>query len=333
MVLRLGIDLMGGDHSPESVLKAIIAILKQHGNILLNCECLLVPIISECSEKSCKEVCSQEGISWKDLNPFIAENFVEMEDSPLFALRRKRNSTIAIGVNLLKDGFLDGLVSTGNTGALFAFACHQLPLIQFIERPALLVRLPTLKGSVIVLDVGANVSVKPNDVLMFAQMGRAYKLCLDASQLPKIGLLNIGREEKKGTESHRQTFSLLQENFGSNFLGNIESGDVFRGKVDVVVTDGFTGNIFLKTAEGVADCFSEIFFRNEQNFISPNHHNKVSESLDLSIYQGSFLCGLSKLVVKCHGFSDHNALINGILNTINLANQNICSKMELYLNS
>ncbi len=331
MVLRLGIDLMGGDHSPESVLKAIIAILKQHNDLLSEYECLLVPIISECVESSLKRVCIEENVCWEYLNPIITENFVEMEDSPLLVLRRKKNSTMAKGICLLRDGFLDGLVSTGNTGALFAFACHHLSLMQFIERPALLVRLPTLKGSVIVLDVGANVSVKPKDLLMFAQMGKAYKLCLDSSEIPKLGLLNIGREEKKGTESHRQTFSLLQENFGDNFFGNIESGDVFRGKVDVVVTDGFTGNIFLKTAEGVADCFSEIFFQKEQNFISPNHHNKVSKSLDLSIYQGSFLCGLSKLVVKCHGFSDHNALINGILNTINLASQNICSKMESYL--
>ena len=171
MTLRLGIDLMGGDHSPESVLKAIIAILKQHKDLLFNYKCSLVPIISESIEVALKEICDREGISWKDLNPIIAENFVEMEEAPLFVLRRKKNSTMAKGVCLLRDGFLDGLVSTGNTGALFAFACHYLSLMQFIERPALLVRLPTLKGSVIVLDVGANVSVKPKDLLMFAQMG------------------------------------------------------------------------------------------------------------------------------------------------------------------
>ncbi|EPP34861.1 fatty acid synthesis family protein [Chlamydia ibidis] len=249
----------------------------------------------------------------------VSDEYVTMNDSLLAAVR-KRSSSMALGLDYLSQDKIDAFVSTGNTAALITLSRARIPLLPTVSRPALLVRVPTMRGCAVILDVGANVSVRPEEMVGFARMGVAYRQCLGKvdSKLT-IGLLNIGSEERKGTEAHRQTFRMLRDLFGSMFVGNIESDDVFSGRIDIVVTDGFTGNIFLKTAEGVFD-----FLR---NILGDKLEIDIKRQLDYTIYPGSMLCGLSKLVIKCHGKACSRSLFSGISGSIDLAQASVCKRI------
>lgn len=305
--VRIGIDLMGGDHSPFVIWEAVNQVLDTRPDI---------SSVSFVAFASSDRSDSQLDFSFSHAKHEVlfAENFVSMEDTPLAALRKK-SSSMAMGLDYLRDGRIDAFVSTGNTAALVTLSRLKIPAFSSCK-PALLVRIPTLSGFAVILDVGANVSVKPEDMLGFARMGAAYKRCFGVSHAPTIGLLNIGSEERKGTEAHRQTFRLLREEYKEAFLGNIESGDIFSGHIDVVVTDGFTGNIFLKTAEGL--------FAFLRRILGDKLENAIKREFDYSIYPGSMICGLSKLVIKCHGKSDGSTLSQGISGAIDLAQSDVC---------
>lgn len=190
-----------------------------------------------------------------------------MNDDPLTALRQKKGSSIALGIRLLKKKQIDAFVSAGNTGALIASATISLPKLPGITRPALLAVLPTKLSSVAVVDVGGSVSCKAHHLLKYAYMGAAYQKCTAGIEVPKVGLLNIGAESRKGTSLVRQAYQLLKEacqiSSATNsspymeFHGNIEGRDVFQSNIDVLVTDGFTGNVLVKTSEGIADVIFE----------------------------------------------------------------------------
>jgi glycerol-3-phosphate acyltransferase PlsX len=186
-----------------------------------------------------------------------------MDDPPLVAVRRKKDSSMAVGVGLLKEHKMDALVSAGNTGALVAFARLNLPLLPTITSLSLLVLLPKEKGRVAVLDVGANISFKPLHLVEYAKLGRLYFQIVHGLENPKVGLLNIGVEEKKGTAMIKEGYQILSEYFEKTpeaFLGNIEGKNVFQSNSpDVLITDGFTGNVFLKTCEGVFSFIVDFF--------------------------------------------------------------------------
>ncbi|SPN74069.1 Phosphate acyltransferase,putative glycerol-3-phosphate acyltransferase PlsX,Fatty acid/phospholipid biosynthesis enzyme,fatty acid/phospholipid synthesis protein PlsX,Fatty acid synthesis protein [Chlamydia serpentis] len=315
MEVQIGIDLMGGDHSPLVVWKVLVDILKCQDSSLPFAFTLFA---SEDVQKKIQEEFVTELPPDRFPKIIASKDFIAMEDSPLVAIRKK-SSSMALGLDYLQEDKIDAFVSTGNTGALITLARTKIPLFPAVSRPALLVCIPTMQGHAVILDVGANISVKPEEIIDFARMGIAYRQCLGESRIPTIGLLNIGSEERKGTETHRQTFRMLRETFEDAFLGNIESGAVFNGIADIVVTDGFTGNIFLKTAEGVFEFLRRI--------LGDKIETDIQHQLDYTFYPGSVVCGLSKLVIKCHGKASGPSLFQGILGSVNLAHAHLCKRI------
>lgn len=266
----------------------------------------------------------------------IVTEMIEMHDEPLSAFRRKKKSSLVLGLKLLKKRFLDGFVSAGNTGALIAGATLSLPRLPGIKRPALLALLPTQKGTVAVIDVGGNLSCKAQHLVQFAQLGIAYQSCLGIEQ-PKVGLLNIGVESKKGTSEVRQAYELLQQVSQTEkmkFIGNIEGREVFQGAVDVLVTDGFTGNILLKTSEGVSSFILRQLDRSLKENV-PTQSDAILKSLhqqfDYEEYNGAVICGVENVVVKCHGQSSPKGLFRGIKAAIDLVQKGFIARIKAQL--
>lgn len=313
MNVRIGVDLMGGDHSPFTIWEALIHVLELGPN------CAGVQFVVFVSKEVQEQILAQNLQIENFPDIVVSENEVCMTDTPLMA-SRKKTSSMAIGLDFLQNGNIDAFVSTGNTAALVTLSRARIPLFPNVSRPALIVQIPAMHGSVVLLDVGANVSVKPEEMLGFARMGVAYRECLKQTHdKTKVGLLNIGSEERKGTEAHRQTYHLLREAFQDDFVGNIESGDVFTGNLDVVVTDGFTGNIFLKTTEGL--------FYFLRSLLGNQLEADLRNQLNYTIYPGSLVCGLSKLVIKCHGKANEHSLYDGIIGAIDLAKSDVCHRI------
>ena len=269
----------------------------------------------------------------------IAEEVIEMEDEPLIAIRQKKNSSMVLGLRLLKKQQLDGFVSCGNTGALIVGATLTLPLLPGIRRPALLATLPTQAGEVAVIDVGGNVSSKPHHLVQFAYMGAAYQRCYQGIVQPKIGLLNIGTESKKGTSSVRKAYELLQLHSQINelqFVGNVEGREIFQGSVDVLVTDGFTGNVLLKSVEGISsfmiDQLQEVFLK------VPDQYNlqvlrEVKYSFDYQEYGGALICGIDSVAIKCHGKSSAKGMLNGIKGAAALIENQFIAQIKTQLSN
>ncbi len=227
----------------------------------------------------------------------VCSDVIEMDDEPLSAIRKKRNSSMVRGIEALKAGEIDAFVSLGNTGALVGSTKIALGMIEGWNRPALLTFIPTAAGRVAVLDVGASVDTSPDRYLELAQMGTMFLKNQGLSD-PRIGLLNIGVEETKGRAELKSARSKLTEL--PNFIGNVESMDVFSGKIDLLLTDGFTGNIFLKTSEGLATFLLDLFARHiklETDEVMQNINSHLTKNHN----QSAILLGVNGLVLKCHG--------------------------------
>ena len=221
-----------------------------------------------------------------------ASEVIEMNEAPLLAVRRKKDSSMAVGARLLKEGKIDALVSTGNTGALIATALFHLSRLPNVDRPALLALLPTAVRGVAVLDVGANLYPKPHHLIDFARIGLAYRKAAHNIEDGKVGLLNIGVEEEKGTAQLKEGYTLLQEEFGDAFLGNVEGREVYEGKVDVLVTDGFTGNVFLKTSEGVSSFLVDYLKKHFGSKAGEEVAHELHTQFNYAQYPGALLAGL-----------------------------------------
>lgn len=308
---------MGSSSSPQIIFEAVLAISQEVGpsdTLVCLAQHAILPQLRE----------KYKG--WLPSIEFITtEEAIEMEEPPLLAVRRKKNSSMAAGMRLLKESTIDAFVTAGNTGALVASAMHHLPMLPHIERPALLVTMPTEKGKVVVLDVGANINPRPQQLVSYAHLGSLYRHCIYGENSPTIGLLNIGVEEQKGTKELKETYQMLQEIFQTRFLGNIEGREVFQGRIDVLVTDGFTGNVFLKTSEGISSFLAEYL---QKNFDVPEIVTHLYQQFNYSEHPGALLCGVDGLVIKCHGFSDNAALKNGIRGAFALVRDNLLSKLK-----
>lgn len=268
--------------------------------------------------------------------PILAGSVIAPEDSPLTAARRKKDSSIAIGIRMLKEKQIDAFVSAGNTGALVALSHLHLDLLPQMTAPALMVLLPKENGKVAVLDVGANISFKPHHLIEYAKIGRLYRQLVDGISDPKVSLLNIGVEEKKGTGAIKEGFRILNEFYEGKgiFLGNVEGRDVFENGTDVLVTDGFTGNVFLKTCEGVSSFLFDYFRRHlSQREGMGTILRAFQQQFNYSEHPGALLCGLDALVVKCHGNSDVHAFANGIKGAIDLVQKDVIRKMREVLSA
>lgn len=324
--MRIGIDLMGSDSSPTILFEAVLQAAQQLEGITLIVFATQLVIDSIWSNTDLATVLSQ---ALARLEFHIVSEAIEMNDEPLVAIRQKKNSSLVVGMRLLKKRYLDAFVSAGNTGALIASATLSLPLLPGVKRPALLATLPTEKGYVAVIDVGGNVSCKAGHLVQFAQIGAAYQRCCQGIEVPAVGLLNIGLESKKGTSEVRQAYQILQSRMSHSsshgqkmrFIGNIEGREVFQGKVDVLVTDGFTGNVLLKTSEGVSFFILE-HLHYALKKMAPQQKGAILGYLrhhfDYEEYAGAIVCGVDRVAVKCHGQSSVKGMLNGIKGAVDL---------------
>ncbi len=293
--LKIGVDLMGSDNAPQTLLSALK-------------ELFLPPNVALFAIGPFEFT--------KEAAPFgyiSASDVIGMDEHPLLALRRKKNASIPVGMRLLKEGKLDAFVSAGNTGALVSAAKMIVGTLPTILRPSLLALMPTKKNPVAVLDLGANVEAKAKHLVQFAKVGVAFQK-MRGIQSPKVGLLNIGTEALKGTSELRDAYNELKKQRSLNFAGNIEGKTVFDGDVDVLVTDGFTGNVFLKTAEGIAGLILEkMQIANGQKVLPP--------------IPGAILSGIRGLVVKCHGYSTPKEFAAAVFGSIELAKERFVQKI------
>lgn len=311
--MEIVLDAMGGDHAPfETVKGAILAL-----NEIPKLKMILV---------GHKEKIEQELIKYKydkDRVEIIhTDEVIEMNEkkSPAMAVREKKNASMNIALQLVKEKKAYASVSAGNTGALMSASLLKLGRIKGVLRPAITTVFPSKKGKMILLDVGANADCKSEYLKQFAMMGSFYAKMILKKDNPKIGILNIGTEEGKGNSLTNEAYQLLNETKDINFIGNTEPGDIFKGDVDVIVTDGFTGNIVLKTSEGIAKLIFDIIKESlKDKFISkigallmkPIFIN-LKERMDYSEYGGALFLGLDGISIKSHGSSDAKAIKNGI---------------------
>lgn len=332
---------MGSDSSPTVIFDALILALEKLEPSLRLVAIATKPCMVEL-EQIAKSKLSSEKLH--RLSYAIAADYIGMNDEPLTALRQKKGSSIATGIRLLKKKQVDALISAGNTGALIASATISLPKLPGITRPALLVALPTKNGSLAVVDVGGNVSSKAHHLLNYAYMGAAYQKCTAGVEVPKVGLLNIGSESKKGTTLVREAYRLLSEACQleqgltekpyMTFYGNIEGREVFQGKVDVLVTDGFTGNVLVKTSEGIADVIFDYLteaLHQQPSVELQKKLNSIQKTFHYAEYQGALLCGIDGIVIKCHGHSNTKAIFNGIKGAIDMIQNQLVQQIKDHL--
>lgn len=330
--MRIGIDLMGSDRAPVILFKAIEQAAEEFPEVGL-----VVFLTQEALNEILLHFPPFFSVRRARLEFQIVSDVIEMHDEPLIAIRQKKNSSIVLGIKFLKKRYLDGFISAGNTGALIAWSTLVLPLLPGIKRPALLATLPTEKGSVAIVDVGGNVSYKAYHLAQFAQLGVAYQRCYEGIAEPRVGLLNIGVESKKGTSELRQAYQLLESMSQRKeilFVGNIEGREVFQGNVDVLVTDGFTGNVLLKTSEGVSSFILQQLQEALQNVPSSDRKSILhclQYQFDYEEYQGAIVCGVDCVVVKCHGQSSPKGFLRGIQGAIQLVQNGFINQVKQQL--
>lgn len=308
--MKILLDAMGGDNAPDANIKgAVNAINKVKAEVvLIGKEDVIRNKIKEFYGKELEEISDRLKIK-------NATETIEMEDTPTLAIKHKKDSSMVVGFNMLKKEEGDVFISAGNSGALLAGATLLVGRIKGIDRPALAGILPSYKSQLLLMDCGSNTNCKPINLLQFAQMSSIYLKNTYEIENPKIGLLNIGTEETKGNELVKESYKLLKEKseeLNINFVGNVEGRDAFSGKIDAIVADGFTGNVFLKTTEGlgklVKKSLTESMTKNLLAKIlavpSLPAIKRFSKTMDYKSYGGALFLGVKKPVVKAHGSSD-----------------------------
>lgn len=303
--------LCGGDNAPEANIKGAVRAIKEIDSeiVLIGNECII--------NQKIKEIYNKESIS--EISDRIkihnATEIIEMEDIPTQAIKHKKDSSMVVGFNMLKADEGDVFVSAGNSGALLTGATLLVGRIKGVDRPAIAPMLPSYKKGLMLVDAGANTNCKPINLLQFAEFANIYLKKIYNIEKPAIGLLNIGTEETKGNDLMKESYKLLKEkadDYNINFVGNVEGREAFSGEVDAIVTDGFTGNIFLKTVEGfgklVKKSLSESLKKNLLSTLAcipalPGI-KRFSKTMDYKEYGGALFLGVKKPVVKAHGSSD-----------------------------
>jgi glycerol-3-phosphate acyltransferase PlsX len=306
MNVTVAIDCMGGDHGPHVTVPAAVEFLLQSPEASI--------VLVGMEDAIGRELAARKVKPGPRLRVHGAGEVVAMDESPSAALRGKKDSSMRVAVNLVKDGTADACVSAGNTGALMAISRFVLKTLAGIERPAICSVLPALKGRTYMLDLGANVDCSAEHLLQFAIMGATLASAVEDQARPRVGLLNIGEEEIKGNDVVKQAAELLRDS-ELNFIGNVEGNDIYLGTCDVVVCDGFVGNVALKTSEGLAQMLST-YLRDEfkrniltmlAGLIALPVINHFKNRVDPRRYNGASLLGLRGIVVKSHGSADRLA--------------------------
>lgn len=310
--VTIALDVMGGDRGAEVCLPAAVSMLAEHTSLRL----ILVgqpEVIEPALDRHCSTGCSDR------LTIEPASQVVSMDEHPRDALRKKKDSSMRVAINLVKENTADACVSGGNTGALVATARFVLRTLPGIDRPAIMSAVPAIGGHTHMLDLGANAHCTAEQLFQFAVMGSVVASDVYGIARPRIGLLNIGEEDIKGNETIRAAARLIDAS-NLNYIGFVEGDDIFSGRVDVVVSDGFTGNVSLKTMEGVAHMISKLmrdeFSRDARakilGLLAKPVLLSVKAKLDPRLYNGASLVGLNQIVIKSHGGADEIAFQNAI---------------------
>jgi phosphate acyltransferase len=321
--MKIAIDAMGGDHAPKEIVLGAMKSIETFRD-------LHITLIGD--ENKIKSYLTNS----ERIEILHTEEVILATDEPVRAVRKKKNASMVLMARQVADGLADACVSAGNTGALMAAGLFVVGRIEGIDRPALAPTLPTIDGEgFLLLDVGANVDAKPEHLLQYALMGSIYSQQVRGINKPRVGLLNIGTEEKKGTELTKKTFELLQE-ADLHFIGNIEARDLLAGVADVVVTDGFTGNMVLKTTEGTAmsifkmlktTLMSSLKSKIAAAILKPDLY-KLKNKLDYSEYGGAGLFGLKAPVIKAHGSSDAHSIYNAVRQAREMVEKDVSSLIK-----
>ncbi len=328
--MRIAVDAFGGDNAPEAVVKGCVMAAQQ-----ISDEIILVG-----DEAKISALLAQENVPEGKITVCHASEVIETGDSPVEAIRKKKDSSLVVALNLVKNNEADAVVSAGNTGAYLAGAFRFLGRMKGIKRPALTAVMPTTAAHSVILDVGANADCRPEHLVQFAHMGTIYAEHVLGIEKPRVALLNIGAEEAKGNALTKETHGLLKEE-PLNFVGNIEPRDVPFGKADVIVCDGFSGNVVIKLIEGtVSALFSMlkgVFYKSLKTklaaaVLKPGLKN-VKATMDYSEYGGVPLLGIDGVVFKAHGSSDAVTICNAVRAAGDYARDGINDKIKAVLST
>jgi glycerol-3-phosphate acyltransferase PlsX len=306
--MRIALDAMGGDHAPQAVVEGAMAAVKQWNDIeiiLVGNESKIKPFLTETSDR---------------LKVHHTEEYISTDDEPVRAIRRKKDASMVIAARMVKEKAADAMISAGNTGALMTAGLLIVGRMEGVERPALTADFPTMDGKgVLVLDVGANMDATPEHLKQYAIMGKIYAEKMRGIAQPRVGLLNVGTEEKKGNALTKSAFAVLQQ-APIHFVGNIEARDLLQGACDVLVCDGFVGNVLLKSTEGTAEAMfgkmrtiftASLISKLAALMLRPGLR-RLKKELDYSERGGVPLLGLDGLCMKAHGSSNATAFYNAI---------------------
>jgi phosphate acyltransferase len=327
---KVVVDAMGSDRAPHPEIDGAFAAARdfQMGVILVGQPEVVEPELRRCGWR-------RQGD--KGIELVEAAEVIGMDEAVATAVRRKRRSSMRVGARLVADGYADGFVSAGNTGAAMATAKMVIGMLEGVDRPALAAMMPTKSGRpTMLLDVGANSDCKPHHMAQFAIMGDAYSRSVLGTHRPTVGLMSIGEEEAKGNDLTKEAFPLLRELQSLNFVGNVEGRDVFTGQVDVIITDGFTGNVILKLSEGLQDAVVSMIKRELSASVitktgavlaRPAFQN-LKKRLDYAEYGGAPLLGVRKIVVVGHGSSNARAIRNAVRNVKEFSEHGALERIE-----
>jgi glycerol-3-phosphate acyltransferase PlsX len=329
MTVSISVDAMGGDFGPKITVPASLNFLKSHPDASIT----LVG-----NESIIKKFLKKPIKSFDRLSIIHTTQFVTMDESPQSALKNKKSSSMRLAINLVKEGAADAIVSAGNTGALMATGRFVLRMLPGIDRPAIASFLPNQKGTSCMLDLGANADCTSHHLTQFAIMGSILSSVISKKKKPSVGLLNIGSESIKGNEVTKETYELLKKSH-LNFYGNVEGNDIFKGTTDVVVCDGFVGNISLKTTEGLAKMFADFLGQEFKKNIGTKFLalfalpvlKAFKKRLDPRRYNGAAFLGINGIVVKSHGSADAFSFEHALMTAYEEANSKMIAKISKQL--
>lgn len=324
--MKIAIDAMGGDDAPDTILKGVHLFLKEDRD---------TNIVLVGQEQLIKDKLKAYNIKSDRITIKHADQVIEMSDSPVKALKEKKSSSLSVMIELARNKEVDAVLTAGNTGAVVASATIRLRTLSNIDRPAIATVIPTINNYTILMDVGAVTDCKVKNLVQFGIMGSLIAEEVLGIDSPKVGLLNVGEEESKGNELAKESFQELNK-APINFYGNVEGHDIFKNTVDVVVTDGFVGNITLKSSEALAKIiFTHIKKEINNSFIYKlgalllkKAFVKIKEKFNVEEYGGAFMIGVNGVVIKAHGSSSYKAIKNAIFLCKKMVKNNINDKIS-----
>lgn len=325
--VRVAVDAMGGDNAPAEIIKGAVEAVNAKEEI----QVILVGLEDKIKEELAKYTYPKERIS-----VVHAAEIISTEEPPVMAIRKKKDSSIVVAMNMVKNKEADAFVSAGSSGAILAGGQLIVGRIKGIERPPLAPLIPTEKGVSLLIDCGANVDARPSHLVQFAKMGSIYMENVVGIKNPKVAIVNIGAEEEKGNALVKETFPLLKQCPEINFIGSIEAREIPSGYADVIVCEAFVGNVILKLYEGVGSTFKKLIVNELKSTLLSkigalfvkSAVKKTLKSFDASVYGGAPLLGLNGLVVKTHGNSKSNEVKNSIMQCVTFKKQQINEKIK-----